>query len=202
MQSDFAIQEYFRKIFGDQRIVDGDVALNIPQLEALTARRDALLPKLEHAINVRVVAGREPTHKDKTFGGELVKSIPAYQKELEELNQEISFAIDNIVGNKESRRTGETQDVEAGSDCAGAETGSAGVGVARDGAETVATRDAATLVPLLGKEVEGLALSLRTLVVSEEGSARSAAVVTFADLVAANTALQVVHHSEPWEMKG
>jgi len=233
MQSDTAIKEYFRNCFSHNAVVDGDVALSIPKLEALVARRNALISKFEHVINVRFVKGEEPMHKTKMCGGEQVESIPVYQEELEELNKEISETIDQIVAEKEARRMHDDEEAEIGmsakpaasvgagateADASSTEFGSVAV-AGKSGTGSVAGVSVMTEEPLMEESAlatvdedesdksSGLnvgasaALSgLRSLVITEEGSPRSAAFVTFADLVSANMALQSIHNHEPWDM--
>ena len=223
MQSDTAIQNYFRDCFSHNAVVDGDVALNIPKLEALTSRRDALISKFEHAINVRFVKGEEPMHSTKLCGGEKVESIPTYKEELANLNKEISETIDKIVAEKESRRAKESGDAEVGV----VETSSTGFGdgesmakaiealddqppkesnetgevSAPDNEETPAVPRQASIVSASSSgDLSATFSAIKSIVVTEEGSPRSAAFVTFADLVSANMALQTVHQAEPWDM--
>ena len=59
-------------------------------------KRNTILPKLEHAINVSTVKGTTPMHKTKKMCGTKVESVPTYSAELEELNGEISSDIDKI----------------------------------------------------------------------------------------------------------
>ena len=233
MQSDTAIKEYFRNCFSHNAVVDGDVALSIPKLEALVARRNALISKFEHVINVRFVKGEEPMHKTKMCGGEQVESIPVYQEQLEELNKEISETIDQIVAEKEARRMHDDEEAEIGmsvkpaasvgagateADASSTEFGSV-ADAGKSGTGSVAGVSVMTEEPLMEESVlatvdedtsdkssgrnvgASAALSgLRSLVITEEGSPRSAAFVTFADLVSANMALQSIHNHEPWDM--
>ena len=206
MQNDTAIQDYFRNIYGGDKIVDGDVALYMPHLEALNAARDALLPKLEHAINLKVVAGKTPTHRTQCCGGKATRSVPAWRRELEGLNREISGIIDVTVAEKESRHTCEDGDAEAGGGTAEARPTRGGVvedaraAFARKEDRRASVKDSLLTLDLTDGLADGLS-TIKDLVVIQEGSARSAAFVTFADLVSANTALQVVHNREPWDMK-
>ena len=233
MQSDTAIKEYFRNCFSHNAVVDGDVALSIPKLEALVARRNALISKFEYVINVRFVKGEEPMHKTKMCGGEQVESIPVYQEQLEELNKEISETIDQIVSEKEARRMHDDEEAEIGmstkpaasvgagateADASSTEFGSVAV-AGKSGTGSVAGVSVMTEEPLMEESAlatvdedtsdksssrnvgASAALSgLRSLVITEEGSPRSAAFVTFADLVSANMALQSIHNHEPWDM--
>jgi len=64
-----------------------------------------------------------------------------------------------------------------------------------DDAKSVKSSGSSALV-----DVSGALSGLRDLVITEEGSPRSAAFVTFADLVSANMALQSIHNHEPWDM--
>ena len=255
MQSDTAIKEYFRNCFSHNAVVDGDVALRIPKLEALVAKRNALISKFEHAINIRFVKGEEPMHSTKLIGGEKIESIPAYKEQLEELNKEISETIDQIVAEKEARRLHDDEEAEIGMstkpvnasaaagevDASSTEFGSVAGGSVAGGSvagKSVKSMKSTTVVPASGTgsvagisviteepameesvlaneeddksvkssgssalvNMSGALSGLRDLVVTEEGSARSAAFVTFADLVSANMALQSIHNHEPWDM--
>ena len=112
MQTDEAVKEYFTDLYsknsgsggrgvswvdgGEGVVADVHVALQIPNLEKKTAKRNALLPKYEHAMNVLAVKGTNPMHKTKMCGGEKVESIPTYREEIEELNDEISYGIEKV----------------------------------------------------------------------------------------------------------
>ncbi len=126
MQSNHAIRRYFTQCFShhDSDIVaDVQLAVKIPKLEKACAKRDKILPKLEHAINLRDVKGKVPMHRklpnnldDAKFilcGGERVESIPEWTAELEELNDEISKEIDRIEVLREQRRGGDDDDALA-----------------------------------------------------------------------------------------
>eukprot|EP00562_Extubocellulus_spinifer_P004070 CAMPEP_0178517898 /NCGR_PEP_ID=MMETSP0696-20121128/25950_1 /TAXON_ID=265572 /ORGANISM="Extubocellulus spinifer, Strain CCMP396" /LENGTH=936 /DNA_ID=CAMNT_0020148387 /DNA_START=89 /DNA_END=2899 /DNA_ORIENTATION=- len=243
MRSDTAIKEYFKKCFAHDAVIDGDVALNTPKLTSLYSKREALVAKFEHAINVLTVKGEEPMHSTKLCGGEKVESIPVYKAELEEMNKEISETIDRIVADKESRKAMDEEDYEAGYDIGeGAEDventstgfgtnpdqpvgvsaksieaadgdaeGEGEGGDIEDGAKESALENGENVSNSGMKhsssqgsgldEVLGESLAvIKSLVVTQEGSPRSAAFVTFADLVSANMALQSIHNHEPWDM--
>lgn len=95
-QSNAELLDYFRTCFSYDSVIEAQMALNIPDLEKKHARRQALVDKLEHAINVQDIKGVTPMHRTRTCGGEKVNSIEAYSRELDELNKEISAAIDKI----------------------------------------------------------------------------------------------------------
>eukprot|EP00984_Skeletonema_dohrnii_P035830 scaffold36069_cov150-Skeletonema_dohrnii-CCMP3373.AAC.3 len=119
LQSNHAIREYFTHCFShhDSDIVaDVQLAVKIPKLEKKVGKRDKILPKLEHAINLRDVKGKIPVHRKvpnldnpklMLCGGEKVESIPEWMEELEELNDEIGREIDRIEELQEQRRGGD-----------------------------------------------------------------------------------------------
>uniref|UniRef100_A0A7S2M4L9 CSC1/OSCA1-like 7TM region domain-containing protein n=1 Tax=Skeletonema marinoi TaxID=267567 RepID=A0A7S2M4L9_9STRA len=119
LQSNHAIREYFTHCFShhDSDIVaDVQLAVKIPKLEKKVGKRDKILPKLEHAINLRDVKGKIPEHRKvpnldnpklMLCGGEKVESIPEWMEELEELNDEIGREIDRIEELQEQRRGGD-----------------------------------------------------------------------------------------------
>eukprot|EP00574_Skeletonema_japonicum_P007718 CAMPEP_0201723402 /NCGR_PEP_ID=MMETSP0593-20130828/7476_1 /ASSEMBLY_ACC=CAM_ASM_000672 /TAXON_ID=267983 /ORGANISM="Skeletonema japonicum, Strain CCMP2506" /LENGTH=915 /DNA_ID=CAMNT_0048214515 /DNA_START=220 /DNA_END=2967 /DNA_ORIENTATION=+ len=116
MQSNQAIREYFTHCFSRHEsdiVADVQLAVKIPKLEKACAKRDKILPKLEHAINLRDVKGKCPMHRrlpnldDPKAIGERVESIPEWTAELEELNNEISTEIDRIEQLQEQRRAGD-----------------------------------------------------------------------------------------------
>ena len=107
MQSNRALKEYFNNCFSSSSsnndngggagiVANVNVALDIPKLQTKVDKRNTLLPKLEHAINVSTIKGTTPMHKTKKMFGTKVESVPTYSAELEELNGEISSDIDKI----------------------------------------------------------------------------------------------------------
>jgi len=118
LQSNHAIREYFTHCFShhDKDIVtDVQLAVKIPKLEKKVEKRDKILPKLEHAINVKEVKGKIPMHKTKICAMEKVESIPAWTKELEELNDEIGKEIDRIEMLQAQRGGANNNDVSTSS---------------------------------------------------------------------------------------
>lgn len=219
MQSNHAIREYFTHCFShhDSDIVaDVQLAVKIPKLEKKVGRRDKILPKLEHAINLRDVKGKIPMHrmldnrKGIMCGGERVESIPEWIEELEELNDEIGREIDRIELLQEQRRgddddddifvvdddndEGEGNDVEAGE--------------SKESTPLQATRS--SVRPTVSGTITGTANMLSSTVVSgatmvksiisgtEDGAPRNAAFVSFSSVTYANLARQAVHNKEAW----
>ena len=94
-QSDAALANYFRRIFSPEAVLEAHVAVTLCRLEQKVESRRLLVEKLEHAINVQQIKGETPRHRVEIVG-ELVNSIDVYQRELEEMNREISDAITRL----------------------------------------------------------------------------------------------------------
>ena len=215
LRNDEALQQYFRSFTGEDVVIDGDVALDIPKLDKKVARRDALIAKLEHAINISTIKGETPMHKTKMCGGNKVESVPAYTEELEQLNKEISEEIDRIVALKEARGreaaadpesvlaalatedlTGTAEEEDAKLEESALEMKDPSGEEKEDGANGEAKRKR-SVISDASKKLSSKVSSI--LQGDDDGKARTAAFVTFKDLASTNLARQAVHSSEPWE---
>lgn len=100
-QSDAELRRYFARVFSAEALLDVRVALDIPQLEKKVTEREAIVAKLEHAINIRNVKRETPRHtKNATLGclgGMTVDSIPEYTEELLALNNAIAMDIETLM---------------------------------------------------------------------------------------------------------
>lgn len=109
MQSNYALADFFRlSSFSDPNqkpVLEANIAMDIPKLEAKVAKRKTVIQKLEHAIAEESIKGVVKTHR--TFNlqnatdkekrvTESVESVQAYRKELEELNKQISLEVGRI----------------------------------------------------------------------------------------------------------
>ena len=217
MQSNHAIREYFTHCFShhDSDIVaDVQLAVKIPKLEKKVGRRDKILPKLEHAINLRDVKGKNPMHrkldnpKGIMCGGEKVESIPEWIEELEELNDEIGREIDRIELLQEQRRGDDDDDDIFVVDDEEGEDKDEEVGELKESTPLQATRS--SVRPTVSGTITGTASMLSSTVVSgatmvksiisgtEDGAPRNAAFVSFSSVTYANLARQAVHNKEAW----
>jgi hypothetical protein len=88
--------DYFRRAFSHAAVLEAHIALKIPNLEKKIVARDALVAKLEHAINLEEVKGVTPTHGNIVIPGKKLNSIDTWTKELRKENQEIRDAI-NVI---------------------------------------------------------------------------------------------------------
>lgn len=186
-------------------MADVHVTLTIPKLEKKVAERNALLPKLEHAINVQDVKGEIPMHKInkkmKVCGGEKVESVPTYSKDIGDLNMEIVEGMDTIGMVQKEREEGD--DVEAGE---GEREASVLVQALPDdddidsSEQEEAKNDAKGRRSSLSDSVKSGASKLKSVIINtkEDGAPRNAAFVSFANLTFANLARQAVHSEEPW----
>mmetsp|Transcript_29069 Transcript_29069/g.50173 ORF Transcript_29069/g.50173 Transcript_29069/m.50173 type:complete len:1011 (-) Transcript_29069:114-3146(-) len=211
MQSNKVIEEYFGNCFSHDAVADVHVALVIPNLEKKVAKRDALVPKLEHAINVLTIKNKTPTHKTKICGGEKVESVPTYTKDIEDFNEDISRDIDNIEVMQNERdgagrkTTTTEEDVEAGKGemtLLIAETASE-VQVLPDefnDDEDPNQKDKESKIDeyRLTQTFKSGATVLKSMIIGEDGAPRNAVFVSFATLTDANLARQAVHNQEPW----
>lgn len=183
-QNDAALRDFFAE--QNTHVVEARVALKISNLEKEAAKRDALVPKFEHAINVRTVKGEEPTHKTKMCcGGEKVQSIPTYDKDLGELNEDISKAIDKITATHQARDGGDVENPKGRE--TPAENEDDAVGSDEFESESKKTSGVASLTS-----------SIKAMMTSEDGNTRDAAFISFQDLTSTNLALQAIHHHKPW----
>ena len=96
MQTNKAVSRFFQKSFSCDAVAEAHVALITPQLDKKVAERDALIPKLEHGINVVNVKHTQPSHKTKKIGGEKVESVPFWSQEIKDLNGEIELRRHSI----------------------------------------------------------------------------------------------------------
>mmetsp|Transcript_15208 Transcript_15208/g.28430 ORF Transcript_15208/g.28430 Transcript_15208/m.28430 type:complete len:1275 (+) Transcript_15208:241-4065(+) len=105
LRSDYALADFFQRTPGKSPVLEANVAMNIPKLEAKVAKRQAVLEKLEHAMAEEKVKGTVKKHR--TFNiqhatsdiarvTESVESVRAYRNELEDLNKAISLEIGNV----------------------------------------------------------------------------------------------------------
>mmetsp|Transcript_46447 Transcript_46447/g.90721 ORF Transcript_46447/g.90721 Transcript_46447/m.90721 type:complete len:921 (+) Transcript_46447:28-2790(+) len=105
MRSDKALLAYFSAVFPSGDVVDARVALATPKLDRLVAERNAVVNKLERAINVYNEKDVRPQHMPivpKTPPTSIadsirnVDSIDTYTSELAKLNIRITERIDNV----------------------------------------------------------------------------------------------------------
>ena len=192
MQTNKSLQEYFRSVFRDDDI-NVHVALSTTKLRSKVAKRDALIVKFEHAINIQTIKGEIPMHKSKKCGGEKVESIPTFDKDLEDLNEEIETLRKQIVimhKDMEAKASFnadvETGDVDSDDDNSNhSDEGSRTENHQRTSSLSKSARDGASM---LKSAVMG----------GEDGAALSAAFVSFRSLASTNIARQTVHQHEPW----
>jgi hypothetical protein len=96
MQTNKAVSRFFQRCFSRDAVAEAHVALITPQLDKKVAERDALIPKLEHGINVVNVKHTQPSHKTKKIGGEKVESVPFWSQLISELNGDIELRHHSI----------------------------------------------------------------------------------------------------------
>lgn len=90
-RADYDLAQFFQVCFGLSRVQEAHVRLDTPKLDGLAKKRDAIVQKLEHAINILNTNETRPTHKeDKTE----VDSIHQYAYELREINFQINQRIE------------------------------------------------------------------------------------------------------------
>lgn len=183
MQSKSAIREYFERCLSKNSVADVQLALTIPNLEKKVAKRSAVIPKLEHAINVKLVTKETPMHKTKLLGGDKVDSVHTYTKDLEELNNEISADIDRI------------ETLQNDNECSGVIN--PGVNDEQDeeasGTETKYFHKTTTA---LSDSVKSGGAKFKSIIfgADDDGAPRNAAFVSFANLTSANLARQTLHN--------
>mmetsp|Transcript_22933 Transcript_22933/g.48365 ORF Transcript_22933/g.48365 Transcript_22933/m.48365 type:complete len:993 (-) Transcript_22933:374-3352(-) len=215
MRTNKAIEEYFGHCFSlspNNAVADVHVALVIPNLEKKVAKRDALVPKLEHAMNVLTVTGETPTHtinkKLGIFGGEKVESVPAYTEEIDGFNDDIGRDIERIEAmqrRREEMSSMEDDDVEQNDNTQMyPETVSEPLLRDDDDEESnklnrTKSKFAKIANPAdFSKKIKASTSAIKSLITGEDGAPRNAAFVSFATLTSTNLARQAVHNEEPW----
>lgn len=216
LQSNAAIHDYFSHCFSHNENIVADVALalKIPNLEKKTQKRDKILPKLEHAITVKEVKGETPFHKTKLCGGQQVESIPTWTKELEDLNLEISEEIDRIELLQATRVTGSNVIMKVESNEAEVDDVEVGISVAETTTLLQSTKSSlvssvsGTMKSATGAVAGGVKSSVKSsvsmakslLAKNEDGMTRSAAFISFTEILYANLARQALHNKSAWKM--
>lgn len=186
LQNDAALTSFF----ADQNVREAHVALKIANLEKDVAKRDALVPKFDHAINVRVVKGEEPMHKTKMCcGGEKVQSIPTYDTDLGELNDTITKSIDKVLTLHEARNEGDSENPATAAVSSTKES-------LTENEDVSAVAEAFDEPKKSG--IGSITSSIKAMMTSEDGATRDAAFISFSDLTSTNLALQAIHHHTPW----
>lgn len=212
LQSNAALRDYFSHCFSHNENIVADVALalKIPNLEKKSQKRDKILPKLEHAINVKEVKGETPFHKTKLYGGEKVESIPTWTKELEDLNLEIGEEIDRIELLQATRVAGSNEIMKEESSEAEADDVEVGISVAETTTPLQSTKSSVvssvsgTMKSATGAVAGGVKSSISMaksmLAKNEDGMTRSAAFISFTEILYANLARQALHNKRAWKM--
>ena len=76
--------------------------MKIPKLKKKVAERSAILAKLEHAINLKEINGVTPMMKSKIYSTKKVPMIETLFGQLQELNKDISEAIQKVLQQEEA----------------------------------------------------------------------------------------------------
>jgi hypothetical protein len=109
-RSSYALSDYFRQCSRNAAVMEAHIAIDIPSLEAKVARREKLVAKLEHSMALEKKKGVTQTHF--TFQlrhgvqgvGKKVDSIEAFEKELDQLNNEITSEVSKLLKTNDKRR--------------------------------------------------------------------------------------------------
>ena len=89
-------------------VLETRLAIKAPNLKKLVAKREQVISKLEHKINVEEIKGKTPMQMN--LDGSRVNAISSLFGDLQELNQNISQSIDGII----ERRSTTSEDMESG----------------------------------------------------------------------------------------
>jgi hypothetical protein len=109
LRSSDKLLKYFQNCFSEDSVLEANVALIIPQLEKKVAKREAMVLKLEHLINIEEIKGKTPMRRNLADPmAPPVDAIAAMTEELYELNAEIQTDITKI----ESIHKTEADDME------------------------------------------------------------------------------------------
>jgi hypothetical protein len=109
-RSSYALSDYFQQCSRNAALMEAHIAIDIPSLEAKVARRAKVVAKLEHSMALEKKKGVTQTHH--TFHlrhgvqgvGKKVDSIEAFEKELDQLNNEITSEVSKILKTNDKRR--------------------------------------------------------------------------------------------------
>lgn len=97
LRSSDNLLKYFQNCFSDNSVLEANVALNIPLLEKKVAKREAMVLKLEHMINIEQIYGKKPMRRNLVDPRSPPEdAIAAITEELYELNAEIETDITKI----------------------------------------------------------------------------------------------------------
>lgn len=115
-RSSAKLADYFRSCFSPGAVLEAHIALKIPRLEKQFKIREKLVNKLEHALNVKEVTGRNPTHLSILAGRTTkVDSIETYSDELQQMNEEIECQVLGIEERNNPMSFREDIEAEGGS---------------------------------------------------------------------------------------
>jgi len=203
--------------FSGAAAVESNLVHKIPKLTTKVMERDAMLAKLEHAVNVQLVQDKTPMHSTSMCGGEKVESIPTYSKELYAMNQSLAKELNKLQGLDDSNVLQFTSTKKSSTDELLRQNESSN----DDSEEMVGVESSSRLtldqVPdelsaMLNRtnnddgddgdgEEQSSGFLARLLPDPDDGEKMNAAFVTFDSLVAARTALQTQHHEDPHTME-
>ncbi|KAL3917677.1 MAG: hypothetical protein SGILL_004601, partial [Bacillariaceae sp.] len=105
LQSDHALTDFFQRSRWTSTVLEANVAMNIPKLEAKVAKREIVLQNLEHAMALEKLKGKVTTHRtfkiqnatsDIMNVSQMVDSVQTYRRQLDELNKQISLEIGKV----------------------------------------------------------------------------------------------------------
>ncbi|KAL7544812.1 hypothetical protein ACHAWF_008173 [Thalassiosira exigua] len=196
--SDLRTEEALRRIFDGfppDAVADVAVALEIPELEGKAKRREEMLPKLQHAMNVLAVQGEMPTHKTKRCGGETVDSVSTYGDEVRRLNEEIDVHRARIeLLSRVRRGARRASDAAEGDDDADDDDDDDAKEDTDDAKEERALDDAASSGLAGFRDALSAAYGA-----SRDGTPRSAAFASFRTLTSATLARGAFAGTRPWE---
>eukprot|EP00551_Chaetoceros_affinis_P015053 CAMPEP_0203709506 /NCGR_PEP_ID=MMETSP0091-20130426/62140_1 /ASSEMBLY_ACC=CAM_ASM_001089 /TAXON_ID=426623 /ORGANISM="Chaetoceros affinis, Strain CCMP159" /LENGTH=650 /DNA_ID=CAMNT_0050586571 /DNA_START=87 /DNA_END=2039 /DNA_ORIENTATION=+ len=211
-RGDTALLSYFRTIFNSENVVEATVALDISNLERKVAYRERVVRNLENALLLRGLKGIEPTHISKT--GEHIVSIPFYNEELENLNNEISEITSKIESSKEEeRRKGIAEEDQAITTSLKEAHEQGGSNRFINGSDAAKDRNLSPSKKVIDKTAEDIkkylsnvkdigskSVQIATELIrgSEDGKVRDGGFVTFNSLTAKNQCAQMIHHETPF----
>lgn len=97
LQSSQRLLKYFQDCFNGDCLLQAEVALKIPKLEKTVSKRDSMVLKLEHLINIEEVKGKKPMRRNPLHPNEPPQdAITATLIELSELNTQVADQITAI----------------------------------------------------------------------------------------------------------
>jgi hypothetical protein len=215
--------EFFQQTSASDAVLAAHLAQKIPTLKKKVAEREAVVAKLEHAINMEEVRGITPMRRN--VMGPSVSQIDSLYAELTTLNIWINDAIEKIENKANNagfaptdlENDNSSKPVMIGYDSIGhtsEETSGEDAPLKLDMPSEKPASPPRTVLRSINKSTKAITAAVPTqsmaaiansakalLRVQDDGESYSAGFVTFKSLRSAQAALQMVQYPEPFAME-